>query len=73
MGYLHFQPQNAHRVRVESRQMLFHIPTTSLFELDDLDGEVLTFLAEKGQWPRMTCAPALPGKTPPRSRRNCAG
>ncbi|MDW4497371.1 quinohemoprotein amine dehydrogenase maturation protein [Sulfitobacter sp. D35] len=49
MGYLHFQPQNAHRVRVEERDMLFHVPTTSLFELDALDGEVLGFLAEKGQ------------------------
>ena len=49
MGYLHFQPQNAHRVRVESREMLFHVPTTSLFELDPLDGEVLSFLAEKGR------------------------
>ncbi len=29
--------------------MLFHIPTTSLFELDALDGEVLSLLAEKGQ------------------------
>lgn len=49
MGYLHFQPQNAHRVRVEARELLFHIPTTSLFELDALDGEVLGFLAERGR------------------------
>jgi len=37
MGYLHFQPHNAHRVRVEERDLLFHIPTTSLFELDTLE------------------------------------
>ncbi len=49
MGYLHFQPQNAHRVRVEARDLLFHVPTTSLFELDALDGEVLGFFAEKGK------------------------
>lgn len=47
MGYLKFQPQNAHRVTVDSRELLFHIPTTSLFELDALDGEVLSFFAEK--------------------------
>jgi uncharacterized protein len=34
---------------VEERDMLFHVPTTSLFELDPLDGEVLGFLAERGQ------------------------
>ena len=49
MGYLVFQPQNAHRVRVEARDLLFHVPTTSLFEIDALDGEVLGFFAEKGR------------------------
>ena len=48
MGYLHFQPHNAHRVRVEERDLLFHIPTTSLFELDTLDGDMLSLFAEKG-------------------------
>ena len=28
MGYLHFQPQNAHRVAVDGRDLLFHVPTT---------------------------------------------
>lgn len=49
MGYLHFQPQNAHRVAVDGRDLLFHVPTTALFEIDALDGEVLSFLAEKGR------------------------
>ena len=48
MGYLRFQPHNAHMVRVEERNLLFHIPTTSLFELDALDGEVLGYFAERG-------------------------
>lgn len=48
MNQLVFQPQNAHRVRVEGRELLFHTPTTSLFEMDALDGEVLRFLAERG-------------------------
>jgi uncharacterized protein len=49
MGHLAFQPQNAHRVTVEGRDLLFHVPTTSLFELDPLDGEVLGLFAEKGR------------------------
>lgn len=49
MSQLHFQPQNAHRVRVEGRELLFHVPTTSLFELDVLDSEVLAFCASRGR------------------------
>jgi uncharacterized protein len=49
MGYLEFQPQNAHRVRVESRELLFHVPTTALFEIDATDGDLLGLLAEKGR------------------------
>lgn len=49
MGMLQFQPQNAHRVAVEGRDLLFHIPTTALFEIDALDGEVLSFFAEAGR------------------------
>jgi uncharacterized protein len=49
MGHLVFQPQNAHRVTVDDRDLLFHVPTTSLFEIDRLDGEVLGFFAERGR------------------------
>ena len=49
MGELQFQPQNAHRVAVDGRDLLFHVPTTALFEIDGLDGEVLSFLADKGR------------------------
>jgi uncharacterized protein len=49
MGYLHFQSQNAHRVAVGGRDLLFHVPTTALFELDALDAEVLSFFAEAGK------------------------
>ncbi|PLX38439.1 MAG: quinohemoprotein amine dehydrogenase maturation protein [Hyphomicrobiales bacterium] len=48
MGMLVFQPQNAHRVNVDGRDLLFHVPTTSLFEIDALDGQVLDLLAERG-------------------------
>lgn len=49
MGDLHFQRQNAHRVKVEARDLLFHIPTTSLFEMDGVDGDLLGLFAEKGR------------------------
>ena len=32
---------NVHDVSVEGRRMLFHIPTTSLFEMDEVSGAVL--------------------------------
>lgn len=38
-----YQPANAHRVAVEGEEMLFHIPTTSLFALDALDRAVLDY------------------------------
>jgi len=47
MGMLHFHPHNVHRVRRDGREILFHVPTTSLFEIDELDGEVLDLFAEK--------------------------
>lgn len=49
MGHLHFQPQTAHRVEVDGRDLLFHIPTTALFEIDALDGEVLRIFADRGR------------------------
>ncbi|PTW59342.1 uncharacterized protein C8N35_10755 [Breoghania corrubedonensis] len=48
MGYLHYQPQNAHRVAVDGRSLLFHVPTTSLFEIDRLDHDVLDLFADRG-------------------------
>ncbi|MEZ5841924.1 MAG: quinohemoprotein amine dehydrogenase maturation protein [Hyphomicrobiales bacterium] len=33
---------------VDGRNLLFHVPTTSLFEIDALDGQVLDLLAERG-------------------------
>ncbi len=47
MGKLFFQPQNAHRVQVEGREMLFHVPTTALFELDSVEGDVLQLFADR--------------------------
>lgn len=41
MGELRLLEPNLHEVRVGDRRMLFHVPTTSLYELDDLSGELL--------------------------------
>ncbi len=38
---LRLTPHNSHEVDVDGRRILFHVPTTSLFELDDVAGEVL--------------------------------
>ena len=38
MGSLAFIPHNAHRVDVDGRAMLMHVPTTSLFEMDEVEG-----------------------------------
>ncbi|MEA2626729.1 MAG: uncharacterized protein QOD06_2774 [Candidatus Binatota bacterium] len=38
---------NAHEVRVGGRRILFHVPTTSLLELDELSGELLDLFRER--------------------------
>ncbi len=39
---------NLHRMAVERHDMLFHIPTSSLFELDELSGALLDLFDEHG-------------------------
>ena len=41
MASLSLVPHNLHDVEVEGRQMLFHVPTTSLFEMDSVSCAVL--------------------------------
>ena len=41
MGAMTLVKPNLHRVDVDTRQMLFHIPSSSIFELDDLGRELL--------------------------------
>ncbi len=66
MGKLFFQPQNAHRVAVDGRDMLFHVPTTALFELDSVEGEVLGFFADRGQLTRADVEQRFAGRDPAR-------
>jgi len=44
---LQYIAQNAHDVRVGDKRILFHIPTTSLFDLDDISGDILDLFKEK--------------------------
>lgn len=47
MGSLTLVKPNLHLVDVESRRMLFHVPTSSLFELDTLSRELLELFSEE--------------------------
>ena len=73
MGYLFFQAHNAHRVKVNARELLFHVPTTSLFELDPLDGDVLGFFAEKGKIGEEDLRARFPDEDPDRLAERVRG
>ncbi len=40
---------NIHEVDVDGRRMLFHIPTTSLFEMDEISGAVLDLFRDRAK------------------------
>ena len=44
---LYYQQHNSHQLTVDGRHLLFHVPSTSLFEIDQLDYEVLDLLKRK--------------------------
>ncbi|MEZ5651440.1 MAG: quinohemoprotein amine dehydrogenase maturation protein [Burkholderiaceae bacterium] len=44
---LHFVAANGHRVQVGGRDLLFHVPSTAVFELDALEAAVFGWLAER--------------------------
>lgn len=46
--HFHLVERNIHEVCVDSRRMLFHIPSSSLFQLDDLSGELIDLFKK---WP----------------------
>ncbi|HRO15304.1 MAG TPA: quinohemoprotein amine dehydrogenase maturation protein [Paracoccus sp. (in: a-proteobacteria)] len=48
MGSLALIPHNAHRVDVDGRAMLMHVPTTSLFEMDQVSQSVLDLFRRVG-------------------------
>ena len=57
---MQFNPANGHIVRFDGRAMLFHVPTTALFELDELGAAVI----ECAQREPQACAAALPALEP---------
>jgi uncharacterized protein len=46
-GTLSLVPHNLHEVSVDGRRVLFHVPSTSIYEIDDLAGEVLALFRER--------------------------
>ncbi|KZL19900.1 Anaerobic sulfatase-maturating enzyme [Pseudovibrio axinellae] len=64
MGYLHYHPYNGHHVEVEGKELLFHIPTTSLFEIDALDRKLLDFFAQRGSVNQDDIATSFAGEVP---------
>ena len=59
MPALSFLADNVHDVRVGERRVLFHIPTTALFDLDDVGGAVLDLTRRESQSDQLTAF--LPG------------
>lgn len=49
MSALYLNRYNFHDVEVEGRRVLFHIPSSGLFELDGLGGTLIDFLKENEQ------------------------
>ncbi len=48
MPALQLFEHNFHQLSLEGRQLLFHIPTSALFELDGVTGTVLDWLRQRG-------------------------
>jgi len=46
---MQFNPANGHVVRFDGRAMLFHVPTTALFALDELGAAVIDCAQREGQ------------------------
>ncbi|NVK44226.1 MAG: quinohemoprotein amine dehydrogenase maturation protein [Oceanospirillaceae bacterium] len=49
MGAMTLVKPNLHRIDVDARQMLFHVPSSSIFELDDLSRELLSLFDRHGE------------------------
>ncbi|MBF7053818.1 quinohemoprotein amine dehydrogenase maturation protein [Halomonas sp. KAO] len=56
MGAMQLVEPNLHRVDVQSRQMLFHVPSSSLFELDALSRDLLALFDQHDKVDRSTLA-----------------
>jgi len=64
MSALRIVPHNSHEVAVDGRRILLHVPTTSLFALDPLAGELLDALRARGEASRETLVAELSRRHP---------
>ena len=58
-------PHNSHEVSVDGRRILFHVPTTSLFELDELAADVLDLFREQPEVTEADLRRRFDGRHPP--------
>jgi len=65
MAELRLLEPNLHEVRVGARRMLFHVPTTSLYELDDLSGELLDLFRDRPDVSAQDVRHRFDGRFPP--------
>ncbi len=65
MAGLRLAAHNAHRVDLDGRRILFHVPTTSLFELDDVAAELLELCAGQAEISEADVQSRFDGRHPP--------
>ncbi|MDH3378242.1 MAG: quinohemoprotein amine dehydrogenase maturation protein [Gammaproteobacteria bacterium] len=65
MQALNYISTHSHDVRVNDRRVLFHIPTTALFDLDDVGGAVLDLFKQKQAVTRQEIQQRFDGVYPP--------
>ena len=57
--------QDVHEVRVDGRRILFHIPTTSLFEMDEVGAGVFDLFGERDWVSETDVRDRFDGRFPP--------
>jgi uncharacterized protein len=62
---LRLAPHNSHEVNVDGRRILFHVPTTSLFELDEVAGDVLDLFRAQAEVSADDLRAHFDGRHPP--------
>jgi uncharacterized protein len=71
MGSLTFIRHNAHRVDVDGHAMLMHVPTTSLFEMDEVSRAVYDLFRRAGSADAGTLRDELGGRFAPQALADC--
>ncbi|WP_404385426.1 quinohemoprotein amine dehydrogenase maturation protein [Caenispirillum salinarum] len=71
MGMLTLVPHNVHDVAVDGHRMLVHVPTTSLFEMDDVSASVLELFRQQGMASAETMRSAFGDRFSPEDLADC--